>query len=250
MYAGRIVAFERTGHAPRLPLAVYPQSLFEGMRGLLLTVAFLFMMLLAVRNPRLGRGDLSGALRVAVVALVVAGVLFFLFFCLASTLPLERKASVSRDYMPSGAGMEPNAQADYRDAEGAEYEEKMEEVDRERIAFDNSPVPTSGADIPQVGRSPAKKAKASDRRRRTAGDSGPPAPGDLAPGADLTRRDVMGGIDVIVPAHWRVEVMARTVMGGIGNITDPDRSRDDARLLLIDALAVMGGIEIHAEEAS
>jgi predicted membrane protein len=73
---------------------------------------------------------------------------------------------------------------------------------------------------------------------------------DLAPGAYLTLRAVMGGIDVIVPAHWRVEVMARTVMGGIGNVTDPDQSRDEAPLLLIDALAVMGGIEIHAEEAS
>lgn len=72
----------------------------------------------------------------------------------------------------------------------------------------------------------------------------------LAPGAYLTLRAVMGGIDVIVPAHWRVEVMARTVMGGIENVTDPDQSRDEAPLLLIDALAVMGGIEIHAEEAS
>jgi hypothetical protein len=73
---------------------------------------------------------------------------------------------------------------------------------------------------------------------------------DLAPGAYLTLRAVMGGIDVIVPSNWRVEVMARAVMGGIGNMTDPDQSRDDAPLLLIDALCVMGGIEIHAEEAS
>jgi hypothetical protein len=71
----------------------------------------------------------------------------------------------------------------------------------------------------------------------------------LAPGAYLTLRAVMGGIDVIVPAHWRVEVMARSVMGGVGNLTNPDLSDDDAPLLLIDALAVMGGIEIHAEEA-
>lgn len=71
----------------------------------------------------------------------------------------------------------------------------------------------------------------------------------LAPGAYLTLRAVMGGIDVIVPAHWRVEVMARSVMGGIGNLTDPDLHDDDAPLLVVDALAVMGGIEVHAEEA-
>ncbi len=68
---------------------------------------------------------------------------------------------------------------------------------------------------------------------------------DLAPGAYLTLRAVMGGIDVIVPTHWRVEVMGRSVMGGVANVTDPDSPLDDAPLLLIDALAVMGGIEIH-----
>jgi hypothetical protein len=73
---------------------------------------------------------------------------------------------------------------------------------------------------------------------------------ELAPGAYLTLRAVMGGMDLIVPAHWRVEVMARAVMGGIGNLTDPDSVADDAPLLLVDALAVMGGIEIHAQETS
>lgn len=69
-----------------------------------------------------------------------------------------------------------------------------------------------------------------------------------APGAFLTLRAFMGGIDVIVPAHWRVEVMGRSVMGGVGNLTDPDSPNDDAPLVLIDALAVMGGIEIHQGE--
>ncbi len=70
---------------------------------------------------------------------------------------------------------------------------------------------------------------------------------DLSPGAFLTLRAIMGGIDVVVPSHWRVEVMARTVMGGIGNLTAPDATEEDAPVLMIDALAVMGGIEIHAE---
>jgi hypothetical protein len=73
---------------------------------------------------------------------------------------------------------------------------------------------------------------------------------DLSPGAFLTLRAVMGGIDVVVPSHWRVEVMARTVMGGIGNLTATEAVDGDAPVLMIDALAVMGGIEIHAEEVS
>jgi len=73
---------------------------------------------------------------------------------------------------------------------------------------------------------------------------------DLVPGAYLTLRAVMGGIDVVVPSHWRVEVMGRAVMGGIGNLTDPAAAVEEAPLLLVDALAVMGGIEIHPAEAS
>jgi hypothetical protein len=68
----------------------------------------------------------------------------------------------------------------------------------------------------------------------------------LAPGAYLVLRTVMGGIDVVVPPGWRVEVMGRSVMGGVANLTDPDVLADDAPVLLVDALAVMGGIEIHA----
>ena len=73
---------------------------------------------------------------------------------------------------------------------------------------------------------------------------------DLAPGAYLTLRAAMGGIDVVVPSHWRVEVMARAIMGGIANLTDPDSVVEDAPVLLVDALAVMGGIEIHPAEVS
>lgn len=73
---------------------------------------------------------------------------------------------------------------------------------------------------------------------------------ELAPGAYLTLRAVMGDVDVIVPAHWRVEVMARAVMGEVSNLTDPDSVTDDPPLLLVDALAVMGDIEIHEQEVS
>jgi len=71
----------------------------------------------------------------------------------------------------------------------------------------------------------------------------------LSPGAHLVLRAFMGGIDVIVPSGWRVEVAGRSVMGGVANLSDPDALVDDAPVLLVDALAIMGGIEIHTAEA-
>ena len=70
----------------------------------------------------------------------------------------------------------------------------------------------------------------------------------VAPGAYLVLRAVFGGIDVVVPSGWRVEMMGRSVMGGVANLTDPDALGEEAPVLLVDALAVMGGIEIHGEE--
>jgi hypothetical protein len=71
----------------------------------------------------------------------------------------------------------------------------------------------------------------------------------IGAGATIVLKAVFGGIDVIVPANWRVEVISNEVLGGIGNLTDPD-AHDDAPLLLIDATAIFGGIEIHAQEAA
>ncbi len=72
----------------------------------------------------------------------------------------------------------------------------------------------------------------------------------LEPGATLVLRAFMGGIDVVVPAHWRIELMSRAVMGGVENLTDPDGSDDGAPQLLVDALAILGGVEIHEEEVA
>jgi hypothetical protein len=63
--------------------------------------------------------------------------------------------------------------------------------------------------------------------------------------SQLTLRALMGGIDVLVPDSWRVEVTDSTFMGGIVNRTDPDGIGDDAPILVIDATITMGGIEIH-----
>lgn len=64
----------------------------------------------------------------------------------------------------------------------------------------------------------------------------------------LRIKAVMGGVDVIVPSTWRVEVFSRSVMGGIGNLTAPDEVASDAPLLVVNADAVLGGVEIHAAE--
>ncbi len=69
-------------------------------------------------------------------------------------------------------------------------------------------------------------------------------------GATIILNAVLGGIDVIVPPGWRVEVISNEMLGGIGNRTNPDGQDDDAPLLLIDATAVLGGIEIHVEEVA
>ncbi len=67
--------------------------------------------------------------------------------------------------------------------------------------------------------------------------------------ASLSVRAVMGGVDIVVPAQWRVELIRDVVMGGVENLTDPDAS-DTAPLLVIDAHVVMGGVEIHADGAT
>ncbi len=66
--------------------------------------------------------------------------------------------------------------------------------------------------------------------------------------ATLSLRAFMGGVDVLVPVGWRVEVAKSVVMGGITNRTDPDGVDEDAPLLLIDAVITMGGIEIHSSQ--
>lgn len=54
-----------------------------------------------------------------------------------------------------------------------------------------------------------------------------------------------GGIDVVVPSAWRVEVRSAVIMGGVENRTDPDSARQDAPILVVDARVTMGGISIR-----
>jgi heme A synthase len=72
----------------------------------------------------------------------------------------------------------------------------------------------------------------------------------LADTATLVLTAVMGGIDVVVPQEWRVEMSSSVFMGGTDNLTDPDATADDAPLLLVDARAYLGGIAVRPETAS
>lgn len=68
-------------------------------------------------------------------------------------------------------------------------------------------------------------------------------------GATISLTAIMGGMDVVVPATWRVELAANAALGGVANLTDPDRN-PDGPLVVFDARVVLGGIEIHEVRAS
>ncbi len=67
----------------------------------------------------------------------------------------------------------------------------------------------------------------------------------ISTSATLELTAVAGGIDVTVPANWRVEMASTVFAGGVENLTDPDAVADDAPLLLVDARAYFGGIAVR-----
>ena len=68
---------------------------------------------------------------------------------------------------------------------------------------------------------------------------------EISTSATLELTAVAGGIDVTVPAGWRVEMASTMFAGGVENLTDPDAADDEAPLLLVDARAYFGGIAIR-----
>lgn len=68
-------------------------------------------------------------------------------------------------------------------------------------------------------------------------------------GAHLRATAVLGGIEIFVPRHWEVAVHGTPLLGGIDDerrpvVPEGDRPRPR---LIIDATAVMGGVEIKDE---
>jgi hypothetical protein len=68
----------------------------------------------------------------------------------------------------------------------------------------------------------------------------------ISTSATLELTAIAGGIDVTVPASWRVEMASTVFAGGSENLTDPDAAADEAPLLLVDARAYFGGIAIRS----
>jgi hypothetical protein len=67
----------------------------------------------------------------------------------------------------------------------------------------------------------------------------------LAPGAQLSVHALVGGIEVEIPPGWRVESNVKAISGGVDV---PDDGDPDAPVLVLDGLAVMGGIQVSVGE--
>ena len=61
--------------------------------------------------------------------------------------------------------------------------------------------------------------------------------------AIISATAIFGGIEIIVPSHWNVEVKATPILGGVEKNTKFNRD-DNAPTLKINGTAVLGGIEI------
>lgn len=67
-------------------------------------------------------------------------------------------------------------------------------------------------------------------------------------GADLDVKTIMGGVRVVVPAEWAVDLAADTRAGGIEARVPPLESLpDDAPRLNVHAVARMGGVLVTAD---
>ena len=64
-------------------------------------------------------------------------------------------------------------------------------------------------------------------------------------GAELLVTTVFGGTGIVVPPDWRVEVDARTWLGGLDLSTEPPAD-DDAPLLRIRARTLFGGLQVES----
>jgi predicted membrane protein len=64
-------------------------------------------------------------------------------------------------------------------------------------------------------------------------------------GAAVNATAVFGGIEVLVPEGWQVEVSGTPILGGIEDKTDHSHpAPPDAPRLEVDALSVLGGVEV------
>jgi hypothetical protein len=67
----------------------------------------------------------------------------------------------------------------------------------------------------------------------------------LAPGAKLTVYTLFGGVELKTPPEWRIESTAKVLSGGVA--IPPPNDDPDAPVLLLEGLAVFGGIAVGAK---
>ncbi len=68
---------------------------------------------------------------------------------------------------------------------------------------------------------------------------------ELAPGAKLTVYTLFGGVELKTPPEWRIESTAKALNGGVA--VPPPSDDPEAPVLLLDGLAVFGGIAVGAK---
>jgi hypothetical protein len=72
-----------------------------------------------------------------------------------------------------------------------------------------------------------------------------PAPG----GATINATAALGGIDVLVPRGWKLDVRCTPILGGIDDKTDHSVApADDAPVLRIDAVCLLGGVDLKHQK--
>jgi len=67
-------------------------------------------------------------------------------------------------------------------------------------------------------------------------------------GAEVDATAIMGGVDLIIPRDWRVTVRGTPILGSVGNRAEGSSLPDDAPRLRVDALAILGGVEIKHDK--
>ncbi|HEU5424026.1 MAG TPA: DUF5668 domain-containing protein [Nitrolancea sp.] len=71
----------------------------------------------------------------------------------------------------------------------------------------------------------------------------------LAPGAAIDASAAFGGIDVLVPPGWRVEMRGLPIFGGLSDKTRHEGPLpDDAPALTVNGLAFFGGVDVKNEK--
>lgn len=66
-------------------------------------------------------------------------------------------------------------------------------------------------------------------------------------GATLTVRAAFGGIRLVLPATWPIELRTLAIAGGVGDARDADRFDEASPKLTIDGFAVFGGVGIVSD---